>query len=875
MPITSHIQYIKLLRNFCIIFSSITLFEQSYSIPIINKNELKEDWKCKVVDDQWLCQRSKKPQNVFNKELKPAQKEKALADDLGWVNKPEYLVGGYYSNDSQFTKALCESKRTDVSYENAQYDTDGTLIASGNVEVLQCDQELYGNNAIVNFNADRSSIKSLVMTGDVIARQPSTGIVLRTKELDTNVNDGTFSAGETYFRMAHETPDTRIYNKENFSGYLRGYAKTFKKEDANNLILTDGYITSGGPYDNAWKITGKNIDIDTKEEMAYFKGGYFEVEDVPVMYLPYLSHPISDKRRSGFLMPSFTQNGNSGLALSVPYYFNLAPNYDLLLNSIFWTDRGLMEDGTFRYKSEYTENQFEGSIVPYDFKAQKMRGAFSLSSKGDFENGITTNFNYDYVSDSTYYDDFVASNIDIVTKTLLNREFDIKYSNNYINSSITILDYGIVNPDINLSNIPYAKLPEIKFDITSQGYTPDYLDLSIDTLNTYFYKSPYTIDPSVTSIQGTNVNGFRSYEAPRIDGIYSNSWSSIDTSLTIPIRYYQLDNKQTDTIKFSQNSVTSIIPIFNIDASAYFDRDYTTDDGAYTATLGPRLFYTYIPYQDQTDIPLFDTSFQNLQYEQMFQVNRFSGYDRINNANQLTYALEATSQNHEDGSTIASAKIGQMAYFADRKVTLCQGNLTCDPETFNPYADDSFSPIMSSFEYQIINHIYLSAQINYRFQTQSFDYQVYQISYKDSNQDIFGISYNNIANDWNSLTQEQINNGILPTPQETITLSTLINLNQNWSFAFLGSYNIEQSKISNWFAGIQYNAQSWAVRVLYQGNAFTSNNPNDPLELSSLTNSFLLEFELKGFGGIGDNTKISSLLSQIKGYSTNEWGEGI
>ncbi|MED7789190.1 LPS assembly protein LptD [Francisella sp. 19X1-34] len=864
---------LKGIRKYLLIsFGTVLFTVQAHAARILDNNPIKEDWKCKVVDGQWSCQRAEKPKNVFNKELKAAQKEKALADDLSWVNKPDYFVGGYYSNDSQFTKALCKSKRTDISYENAEYDTDGTLIASGNVEVLQCDQELYGNNAIVNFNADKSSIKSLVMTGDVIARQPSTGIVLRTKELDTNVNDGTLSAGETFFRMARETPNTRIYNKENFSGYLRGYATTFKKEDPNNLLLTDGYITSGGPYDNAWKITGKNIDIDTKEEMVYVKNGFFKVEDVPVMYLPYFSHPIGDKRRSGFLMPSFTQNDNAGVGFSVPYYFNLAPNYDLLLNTVYWTQRGIMENGTFRYMSKYTKNQFEGSIVPYDFQDKEMRGAFTLSSIGDYENGITTNLKYEYVSDSQYYNDFSAGNVNLVTKTLLDREFDINYNNDYIDSGVTVLDYGVVNPEIDLANIPYAKLPEVKFNLTSKNYTPDYYTLSLDTLNTYFYKSPYPVLGEGTPT-GTNVSGFRSVEVPKIAGKFEGSWWNIDPSLALPIRYYQLGRRNSDVVKFDQSSVTSALPIFNIDASAYFDKDFTSNNTAYTTTLRPRLFYTYIPYQNQRNIPLFDTSQQNEQYLQMFQVNRFTGWDRINNANQLTYALEASTTNKADGSTLASAKIGQIAYFADRRVSLCQGNTNCDPAVLDPYANDSFSPIMSSFEFQIVKNIYLSAQINYRLQTQKFDYQVYQLSYKDANENIFNVSFNNIDRNWNAITQQNINDGVPPPAQETITLSTILNITNHWGITGLWNYDFKANQIANVFAGFQYNAKSWDIRALWQGTAYTSDNPNDPQALGQLTNTYVLEFELKGIGGAGASN-LATRLNQINGYQSGEWGQG-
>ncbi|AJC49384.1 LPS-assembly protein LptD [Allofrancisella guangzhouensis] len=856
-----------------ICFGTVFVTASGHSARIMNKNPIKEDWSCKIVDNEWKCDRVKQPANVFDEKLKPEEKQKALSDDLGWVPEAKTFVGGYYNNDTAFTKALCESKKTELSYEDAEYDTDGTLVASGNVEVLQCDQEMYSDDAIVSFNTGKNSIQSIVMTGDVIAKQPSTGIVIRTKELTANTNDGTYSAGETYFRMAREVPNTHMYDKEHFSGHLRGHAKTFEKEDQDNLMMEDAYITSGDPTDNDWKITGKNINIDTNKEMAYVKDGFFKIKDIPVMYIPYFSYPISNKRKSGFLTPNFVNSELSGYGVAIPYYFNLAPNYDLLLETVFWLKRGLMENGTFRYMTDTFEGQFEGSIVPYDFQTHTMRGAFTFSNNGDFGNGVTTTLKYDYVSDKNYYDDFSVGNINLVTKTLLDREFDLNYSNENITSGLTALFYGVVNPDMNLANRPYAKLPEIKFNATADGYTPDHLSLSIETLNTYFYKAAAPINPSQSAAIGTNVNAFRGYESPKIAGNFSETWGYLNPSLEVPIRYYQLNNKPTDTIQFSQSSVTSILPIFNIDSGLYFDREYTTKEGAYTQTLQPRLFYTYIPYQNQTDIPLFDTSLQNEQYMQMFQVNRFTGHDRINNANQLTYALESTTINQEDGSTLASAKIGQMMYFADRMVTLCQGNSTCpNPEMTDPFAKETFSPIMSSFEYQIMKNIYLSAQINYRIQQQNVDYQVYQLSYKDESENIFNISYNNIANNWNSLTQDQINNGVKPTPQETITLSTIINLTDSWGIAGLWNYNFQQNQLADAFVGLQYNDKSWAVRALWQKSAYTNSDPNDPQKLGNLVNSYMLEFELKGLGSVGSSSNIASRLSQINGYEAGEWG---
>ncbi|ABK89605.1 LPS assembly protein LptD [Francisella tularensis subsp. novicida] len=853
-------------------FSTLLLVIPGNAARITGENSIKEDWGCEAVDGEWSCKRTNKPMDIFDDTLTEDDREKTLAYDLAWVNEPSYLVGGYYSNDYQFTKKLCESEKIELGYQNSEFLSDGTLVASGNVEMMSCDQEIYGNNAVINLTDDFAGIRSLVMTGNVIAKQPSTGILIRTTEMGTNMNDGNYSTGQAYFRFPREMPETRIYNKQNFTGYIRGYATTLKKE-SSDLIITDGYITSNDPYDNSWKITGDYINIDIDKEMLYIKNGFFKIKDIPVMYLPYYSHPTSNKRRSGFLNPNFVQNQRSGWGVSIPYYFNLAANYDLLLQTVIWSERGIMENATLRYMDKYFQSQFEGSIVPYDFKEGKIRGAFTLSTTAQYEN-INANFKYEYVSDATYYDDFSAGDINLVTKTLLDRQLGISYNNSYVDFGITLLDYGIVNPIINLANIPYAKLPEVKFNLTSAGYTPDYLTLSLNTLNTYFYKSPWPVNPSVAPTVGTNVNTFRFYEAPKIELNLSKSWGYMKPSLELPIRYYKLNNKPTDIIKFKNSNVTSVLPIFNIDAGAYFDKDYTNENGTYTSTLYPRLFYTYIPYQNQTDIPLFDTSLQNEQYMQMFQVNRFTGYDRINNANQLTYAIEASTTNQDNGTTLASAKIGQMVYFEDRRVTLCQGNSACPtPGSMDVFSKDRFSPIMSSFEFQVIKNIYLSSQINYRIERENIDYQVYQLSYKDDNENIFNVSYNNIASDWSSLTQEQINQGVKPSSQETITLSTILNITDHWGIAALWNYNFQQKKISNAFAGFQYNTKSWIVRALWQSSAYTNQDPNNPNFLGDLNNTYMLEFEFKGLGSVNNNGNLSSRLQQINGYKIGQWGQ--
>ncbi|MFC4892673.1 LPS-assembly protein LptD [Pseudofrancisella aestuarii] len=849
---------------------TILFSESGQATRIMDENPAKEDWQCKIVDGEWSCEREEERVNVFSKDITDEQREKTLAQDLTWMQNTALRTGGQYYNDTTFTAPLCKSGKTSLSYNKAEFDTDGTLIASGNVEVFQCDQEIYGQNAIINFNKDKSGIESLVIAGDVIAKQPSSGVVIRTEDMSANLEDKTAIAGQTYFRFFKKEPKTDIYSKNNFTGHMRGYAETFRRLDENTINMTDGYITSGSPYDDAWKLSGKSIDLDTQENMAYIKDGWFKIKDIPVMYVPYFAYPTDDKRRSGFLTPGFVNNENSGWGVSVPYYFNLAPNYDLLFEQIYWSQRGPMENATFRYMNEYFKTQFEGSLVPYDFEDQKTRGAFTFNGSGNYQK-IKMSYNYDYVSDSQFYNDFSAGNINLVTKTLLDREINLSYTDEIFNVSGQFLDYGVVDQSMFLANVPYGKLPDIHFDADISKYLPDYLQLSIQTQNTYFYKRSGGIYGSGTP-EASMVNAFRSYDSPKVALDLSETWGYFKPSLEVPIRYYQLQQHANDIVNFNQNNVTSVIPIFNIDAGAYFDKEFTSSKGAYTATLLPRLFYTYIPYQDQTDLPLFDTNFTNEQYMQMFQVNRFVGGDRINNANQLTYALEHYIVNQEDGSMLLSAKIGQQIFFDDRMVGLDQGNETPSPNRLLPFYNSRFSPIMGSFSYQVLQNIYASADINYRVETGNVEYQVYQLQYKSENNNIFNISYNNIAYNWAGMTQQEIINGNAPKAQQTITASTILKLSDSWAIAALINYNFIQKSITNTFVGLQYDANSWALRGLIQRSAYTSNNPNDPNAVGKLTNTYVLELELKGLGGVYGANGLAQRLNQINGYTAGQWG---
>ena len=850
---------------------SVTFIGVSNASIIVGKNPVHRDWICSAVDGNWQCEKSSLEPTLFTPNLSKKEKQKTLANALMWIPDRKLHTKGYYYNGSTATKPYCETDDSNLSYKNAEIAQDGLIIANGNVAFLQCGQELFSDTAIISLDKNNTGIGAINLIGNVTTKQSDKGIIMKSRDMASNLTDNTSLSTDTYFRFKVNMPDYTIYNKNHFTGALRGYAKTLNQTNKNNYRMQDSFITSASPYSNTWKITSDAMDINTNEDMFYMKGNVLRVKNIPILYFPYFSHPTNGKRKSGFLIPYYVSNDVAGYGIVIPYYFNLAPNYDLLLNNILWNKRGIMQSGEFRYMTNTHNGEFMGSFIGYDSKTKKARGDFTFYDNGTYDNGIQTLFRYDYVSDEDYYNTFSAGNIDLITKTLLNRQVAISYTNDYIDSKLEFLKYGLVNSDLVVNNIPYAKLPDLKFNFDAADSIPSDIGFTLNTQNTYFYKKA-AIESTESPEEKTNVNAFRSYESPKFMYNLERTYGYFKPSLEVPIRYYKLDNKESDIIKFKKNNVLSVIPIFNIDTALYFDKSFSNEIGNFTESLEPRLFYTYIPYQNQQDIPLFDTSLQNQQYKQMFEVNRFSGMDRINNANQIAYALETKTLNDDTGDTVFEAKIGQQMFFADRRVSLAQGYNTDyeNPDQMDPFYNERFSPIMETMKYQFSKNLSFSADVTYRISNKNWDYQVYSLEYQTDNHNLFNISYNNIANNYANMTQDQINDGEQPEQQKSVALSGLINLTNSWSIAGLINYNIIEHRTSDMFAGFQYDQPSWATRMIYQRivSNFDVNNPSELV--GDLNSSFMLQVELKGIGAFS-NRNLRARLMQIANYD-NAWG---
>jgi LPS-assembly protein len=449
----------------------------------------------------------------------------------------------------------------------------------------------------------------------------------------------------------------------------------------------------------------------------------------------------------------------------------------------------------------------------------------------------------------------------VANQVLLNQSLALNYNSLHWTFNGIVQTYQVVNPLLSVENQPYNEYPSTEL----QAQYPNALNpfsFSFDSGLTNFAKS--SVGGSVEP-----VSGLRTYVAPTLSLPLTKNYGFFTPALTVNGTAYNLQNTTVNGLP--ENTITRTLPIFDVDTGLYFDRDFDFDSNAYTQTLEPRLFYLLVPYTNQNNIPVFDTSINSFNYNSLFSTNRFSGLDRIGDANQISAALQ-TNINNSKGQQLFTAAIGQIYYFVNRKASLCT-NTPGQPAciiTENPQYNQPYSDVVGMAGYNFNPAWSVNANLAYNPKFTMLDSQDYQVQYKPDDQHLFNVEYETNNYDYGLLSNQQILAGTTPPKISQINASTIWNVLQSWSVVGSVSYSLNYKNIISQFGGLQYDACCWAARFLvYQ--YIVNDNPNLPAVISGPKNTTLMvQFELKGLGseGLGNNgAQINTLLNGIPGYN--------
>lgn len=646
--------------------------------------------------------------------------------------------------------------------------------------------------------------------------------------------------------IANETDFDANDGKQRF----RGTSENIEFQGRNLYLLNRAKVNTCDPGDDTWYLRSRTVRLDYNENVGTATNAWLQFYNIPIFYTPWIDFPLSNERKSGFLMPT-VKSGSDGLQITVPYYFNLAPNYDLTLSPTYVADRGIMLGSEFRYLQPGYTGIISNEYLPGDKKTHRDRWLWKVNHQhlNFLVPKLSMNIDFSQASDDNYFRDF-GDRLDIANNDNINREINFSYPLNFGKTNgfayLRWQRYQTLQNENRSVGVPYARLPQFLFNLNRKWKSKLKVDLQSEL--TYFTHE-------------TQRNGVRATFYPSISWDYTKSWGFFRPKIGIHHTQYNLRTYRVKSMedievdeeplqvdgKTLQHEITTIypkkrmtrtLPILSLDTGLTFERNSPISGD--TQTLEPRLYYVYIPAKEQNHLPNFDTSENDFNYAQLFTENRYSGGDRINKANTLTAALTTRYIDNKTGMERVRAAIGQRYYFQRDDITL-DGSL-------KPRAKRG-SDLLATLGGDITRSLRLDTSYHWNQElrkTESFNAAlVYNpkpgktasLRYRyDRDAEIYSGYYGKI---------------------DQIDVAGQWPIARRWYVIGRHNYSFAEKKSLEQLAGFEYNDGCWILRVV--GQRYAS-------DINTTKNAVFIQLELKNLGGIGTDP-FETLRQSIPGYS--------
>ena len=715
-----------------------------------------------------------------NTQSKAGSRKKDAMCHGNWV----YPTSTIYQQQALAAAATNQPNSSFPIYASADYgyyDNENYAELSGDVQINQGRQQISADKVVVNVQDGIAAAQGNVLLVDAAQSLQSTDGNPRVS-LKDSPKGGLITVAD---ELAYQTDSSKATAKDvafaSVPLQAYGYAKRLNKVDESRVEIDDVMFTTCAPDNPTWQINAKNIDINTDTGRGEAYNATLKVKNTPVLYLPYFNFPIDDRRTSGFLLPRGGFSTEGSFNVQLPYYFNLAPNYDATVTPTIFTDRNPMLTGEFRYLTEkFGYGSLTGSYLPndkqYDDEDRKRFYYNHHWQSKDIPN-LSIDALYQYVSDPKFLNDFETLG-DETVQLNLPRRIQANYYNDYLTALAKIetfqtLDRNLTNSEKILDkDKPYDRLPQLSVKYRVPWVTQ--FDLTGISDFAYF-KRP--IDDGSAPEQ----SGGRLYNKLTAAYPMMRTWGYVTPSISLQHLYTQFDQESADANGLDENSKSQsiFVPQFSIDSGLNFFKAGTPfgkfDDslGGYQL-LSPRLKYVYSPYKDQTDVPNFNTRLASLNFSQLYEDSWFLGYDRLPDNNHLTPSL---NYRYIDGNglTRLDASVGKQIYLSDIRVHLDNTDDGLKIDNTGTVFQVSTQP-RQDFWVDLDGSVDDNADLNYintQFRYAPTYNSLYNLGYIKRNESRFG--------------QKALS---------AFTGSTVLPINDNWQFLGAVQYDNEKSRFS-------------------------------------------------------------------------------
>jgi len=727
-----------------------------------------------------------------------------------------------------------DDHRIRIESDGASLDANGFAVLTGHVQLHQDQRTIAADRVTYDEKTGKVTV-----AGSVDFEDPRLGI---------KSSAGAYDAlGGAFFDQAN----FRIFDRNG-----RGFAKEMSVTPEGIVHLNKVRYTSCPVGNEDWMIQANNIKLDTDAEQGIAHGVVMRFKDVPVFYSPYLAFPLGDDRQSGLLFPSLGHSGNNGYQLDVPYYFNLAPNYDATLTPGYLSKRGVQLGGEFRFLTEGSHGQLEENFLPNDSIEHGDRYFVHFSDITNIAPGLRFDTDVSGVSDSNYFSDF-AVGADQTSVTFLERRAEFLYYDDIWRIRAQGQNFQTIDTSIEAGDRPYSRVPRVE----AYGLVPliGGLEFAVSSEATNF-------------IREVGPTGVRADVSPELRWDLRTPGYFFEPIVGYHFTQYDLQNAASG----APSTPTRTLPYASVDTGLVFDRDAGAQ-GQRIVTLEPRLMYTYIPYRNQDELPLFDTGLPDFNMVELFRSNRYVGDDRIGDANQLAFGLTSRLFNESTGAQYLSATLGEIRYFTLPRVLL--------PNEITQTLPGQTLPTLPGQTNQ--SQLILPGYNLPTLPGQTLSTAPQEVAQAYHGSDVVGeISVSayknwsvNLDYQWNPYTSQTDKNEILVQyhPDQNKVINVGYRFQQDilkqydvsfawpianrWNTVGRYVYSIQDHEVIEQLAGFEYKSCCWRIQVLQR--RYLTNRTG------GLDTSVALQLELTGLSSVGKRSD-TFLSKEISGYSSRE-----
>ncbi|MBI5271195.1 MAG: LPS-assembly protein LptD [Burkholderiales bacterium] len=585
----------------------------------------------------------------------------------------------------------------------------------------------------------------------------------------------------------------------------------------------------GPPPQPDWLLSADRLELDFERNEGVAHGAVLQFLGVPILAAPAISFPATDERKSGWLPPALDSDTRGGISLAVPYYWNLAPNYDLITTPSVATRRGFGLEAELRYLQPADEGRLDVHTVPHDRVAaagRETRYSVDWAHVGTLAQDWRYAARVMRASDDEYWKDF-SNQLPSLTRRLLPQGASLERRwwlgrDSRLDFYARTQAWQVLQDEATILP-PYERVPQV--GLRSEGGAG--LRWEVEAEANRFERAD-------TLAGDTRSDGARVHLQGALYRPFDEGWGWFTPRLSFNAAGYRTDQPMSD----GRRDASRVIPTASADAGLRFDRASTLFDRDLRQTLEPRLHYVNTPWRDQGALPLFDTAASDFNAVSIYADNPFSGVDRIADTHQVT--LGATSRWVERGSGVERLRLGVAQRFLFRDQRLTPEGVEGDKRVSDLLLFGSGSLFQSwvfdgTVQYNAVVDRPVRSIVSARWQPEPFHTLSGTYRYARGLSEQFELGW-----------QWPLYRG---APRANGCGGTLYGVGRV-------NFSMRESRVTDSLAGLEYDAGCWIGRFVVQ-RVSTS--------LDEATTRWMLQLELVGLSRLGGNP-LKVLKDNIPGY---------